>query len=158
MITGGQLLPVPSSPAQKHWDFGVPLGEQALIEVPFTETILISRHVKTDELHNYLSQLAVSDFFDPTTPFPKAADVTGRSAQRFVIDVVIMRNGERRRAIARGQDIYAISAPLACVAVERLLEGKFRHPGASAPGFIFDAEDILASLGPANSTFKVIAA
>jgi hypothetical protein len=50
-------------------------------------------------------------------------------------------------AVAKGQNIYAITAPLACAAVERLLEGKFRVPGANAPGFIFDADEMLASLG-----------
>ena len=63
-----------------------------------------------------------------------------------------------RRAVAKGQDIYAITAPLACAAVERLLEGKFRVPGANAPGFIFDAGEMLASLGADNSSFKMIAA
>ena len=52
----------------------------------------------------------------------------------------------------------AIARDPACVAIERLLEGKFRHPGASAPGFIFDADEMLASLGADNSTFKMIAA
>ncbi len=61
-----------------------------------------------------------------------------------------------RRAVAKGQNI--IPAPLACAAVERLLEGKFRVPGANAPGFIFDADEMLASLGADNSTFKMIAA
>ncbi len=63
-----------------------------------------------------------------------------------------------RRAVAKSQNIYAITAPLACTAVERLLEGKFRVPGANAPGFIFDADEMLASLGADNSTFKMIAA
>jgi hypothetical protein len=61
-----------------------------------------------------------------------------------------------RRAVAKGQNIYAITAPLACAAVERLLEGKFRVPGANAPGFIFDADEMLASLGADNSTFKML--
>jgi hypothetical protein len=39
--------------------------------------------------------------------------------------------------------------------VERLLEGKFCLPDASAPGFIFDAE-VLASLGPDKSAFKIV--
>jgi hypothetical protein len=47
---------------------------------------------------------------------------------------------------------------LACVAVERLLECKFRVPGANAPGYIFDADEMLASLGADNSTIKMIAA
>jgi NAD(P)-dependent dehydrogenase (short-subunit alcohol dehydrogenase family) len=158
MITGGRLTPVSSEPATRRWNFGHCLGEPDVVEVPFTETILISRHLKTDELHNYLSHVAVSDVLNPATPAPKAADAMGRSVQRFVIDVVITRNGQRRRAIAKGQDIYAISAPLACAAVERLLEGKFHLAGANPPGFIFDAEDLLGSLGPSNSTFKMITA
>jgi short subunit dehydrogenase-like uncharacterized protein len=158
IIKDRKLTPAPSSPASKRWDFGCSLGEQTVLEVPFTETILLSRYINTEKLHNYLSQGAVSDVLDPATPLPKAVDASGRSAQRFVIDIGITRNGERRRAIARGQDIYAITAPLACAAVERLLEGKYRLPGANAPGFIFDADDVLASLGADNSTFKVIAA
>jgi hypothetical protein len=45
-----------------------------------------------------------------------------------------------QRAAAKGQNIYAITVPLACAAVERLLEGKFRVLGANAPGFIFYAD------------------
>jgi len=70
----------------------------------------------------------------------------------------ITRGDERRRATVRGRDIYAISAPLVCEAVERLLVGKFSATGAHAPGEIFDAGDILAALGPDNSTFEVFAA
>jgi hypothetical protein len=72
--------------------------------------------------------------------------------------VVVTRGDERRRATVRGRDIYAISAPLVCEAVERLLVGKFNATGAHAPGEIFDAGDILAALGPDNSTFEVFAA
>ena len=54
-----------------------------------------------------------------------------------------------RRAVAKGQNIYAITAP-----VERLLEGKFRVPGTNAPGFIFDADEMLASLGSDNTTLQ----
>ena len=81
----------------------------------------------------------------------------GRSAQRFVIEVVVTRGNEKRRAISRGQDSYAVTAPLACEAVARLLKGNI-PPGAHAPGEIFDAGDILAALGPDNSTFEVFAA
>jgi hypothetical protein len=124
-----------------------------MLEVPFSEIILISRHVKTT-----ISQLAVADVLDPATPTPKADDKMGRSRQRFVVDVVITRAGARRRAIVRGRDIYAVSAPLVCEAVQRLLEGKFRAAGAQAPGEIFDAEELLAALAPEHATFEVIAA
>jgi hypothetical protein len=45
----------------------------------------------------------------------------GRSDQRFLVDVVVRSGDTRRRAVARGRYIYAISAPLAVEAVVRPL-------------------------------------
>ena len=148
MVTGGRLSPVPSPPAEKRWTFAEPLGDQAVVEVPFSEVPLISRHVKTTELHNYLTQVAVRDVLDPATPVLKAADAMERSEQRFVVEVVVTLGNEHRHAISRGRDAYAVTAPLACEAVERLLKGQFSSAGAHAPGEIFDAKAILAALGP----------
>jgi short subunit dehydrogenase-like uncharacterized protein len=158
IVTGARLAPVPSSPAEKRWNFAEPLGDQAVVEVPFSEILLISRHVKTAELHTYLTKVALRDVLDPATPPPKAADAMGRSGQQFVVEVIVTRGDEHRRAISRGHDGYAVTAPLACEAVERLLKGKFRSVGAHAPGEIFDAKDLLAALGPDHSTFEVMAA
>jgi hypothetical protein len=119
-----------------------------VIELPFAEVLLISRHLKTTELHTYLTQVAVGDVLSPATPSPKAVDAMGRSEQNFVLEVMVTRGEERRRAIARGRDSYAVSAPLACEAVERLLRGDFRSVGAHAPGEVFDAKTVLAALGP----------
>jgi len=79
----------------------------------------------------------------------------GRSVQNFVVEVVVTRGKERRRAIARGRDGYAVTAPLACEAVECLLKGKF-PAGAHAPGEIFEAEELLTALGPDHATFEVV--
>ncbi len=157
VVTGGKFTPLPAAPAQKDWRFPAPIGEQTLVELPFSEIILISRHVKTDELHNYLSNLAVKDVLDPSTPAPKAADEHGRSPQRFIVEVVVTRGRESRRATVQGRDIYAISAPLICEAAERLLAGRFSSPGAHAPGEIFDAGEVLTALGH-DSTFELAAA
>ena len=155
VIVEGQLTPVPLPAAQKDWDFGDPLGRQAMVEVPLSEIILISRHLKTAELHNYLSKNALSDIGDPATPGPKAADVTGRSSQRFVVDAVVRRDGKSRRITARGRDIYAFTAPLVCEATGRLLEGKFISAGAQPPAAIFDAQKFLSALTPDPLTFEI---
>lgn len=126
--------------------------------MPFSETILTSRQVRTTELHNFLSQLAVRAVLDPATRKPKATDAVGRSDRRLVVDVVVMRGGHCRRATACGRGIYAVSAPLAREVVGRLIAGKFRSAGAHAPGEIFDAGAVLAGLGSDNSTFELIAA
>jgi len=146
VISGGRLVPKSDSTEAKRWKIPGPLGDQAVVEVPFSESILISRHVKTDELHNYLPEIALSQVLNSETPGPKATDALGRSAQNFVVEVVIKRGNERRRALSRGRDGYAVTAPLACEAVTRLLKEK--HPaGAHAPGEIFDAKAFLGSLG-----------
>jgi short subunit dehydrogenase-like uncharacterized protein len=156
VVAGGQLTPVPLPPVEKHWNFGDPLNNQLVVEVPLSEIILIARHVKTAELHTYLSSVALSDIRNPATPAPKA-DATGRSPQRFVVEVLAMRGGASRRIIAKGRDIYAFTAPLVCEVAERLLKGKFSNTGAHAPGAILDAKDVLAALTPDHLTFEITA-
>jgi hypothetical protein len=64
------------------------------------------------------------------------------------VDVVVRSGGEERRVSASGQDIYAITAPLAVEAVQRILTGRTRTTGVASAGEIFDAEDFLWSLTP----------
>jgi hypothetical protein len=146
VVSSEKLAPVQSLPVEKQWDFEDPIGRQAVKEVALSEIILINRHVKTNELHNYISENALRDIHDESTPAPKAADDSGRSAQQFVVDVVAQRRYDTRRITARGRDIYAFSAPLVCEATERLLTGRFREAGAHAPGEIFDAREFLSAL------------
>jgi hypothetical protein len=148
VIAGGQFVPVTLPPVERSWEFTDPLGSQAMVEVPFSEIILIARHVKTAELHTYLNQTALGDVRNPATPAPKAADATRRSAQRFIVDVVATREGMVRRIRAQGRDIYAFSAPLICEVTLRLLEGKFSSAGAQPPATMFDAREILSALTP----------
>ena len=54
----------------------------------------------------------IEELRDPGTPGPTAVDERGRSAQIFVVDVLARRGSEARRVTARGQDIYAITAPI----------------------------------------------
>jgi len=157
VIANGQLAPVPLPSAKKDWEFGDPVGSQVVVEVPLSEVILIARHVKTSELHTYISSNALRDIDDPATPAPKAADAIGRSSQRFVVDAVVSRDGKSRRITARGRDIYAFTAPLVCEATARLLEGKFSNAGGQAPGAIFDADEFLSALAPEHLTFEITA-
>jgi hypothetical protein len=155
VIANAQLTPLPLPPAEKDWEFGDPLGCQAMVEVPLSEIILIARHVKTGELHTYISSNALQDIRDPATPTPKAADATGRSSQRFIMDAVVRCDGKSRRITARGRDIYAFSAPLVCEATACLVEGSFSSAGARPPGAIFDARKILSALTPDPLTYQI---
>ncbi len=71
-----------------------------------------------------------------------------RSSQTFVVEVVVRRGNEKRRAVASGRDIYAFTAPLVVEALERVLHGEVKTAGVFTAGEAFDARDFLASLCP----------
>ena len=148
VIADGRLSPLTLPAAQRSWDFGGVLGTHTMVEVPLSEVVLIERHVKTAELHTWLSQIALDDIRDSKTPPPKPADAAGRSAQQFVVDAVVRREGRTRRIIARGRDIYAFSASLTCEVTARLVDGRIAGVGAQAPGAILNAQQILSALTP----------
>lgn len=154
-ITAGEPRPVDSPPARRTWDFGVPLHVHDVIELPFTETILIPRHVQVQELHNYVSEIAVRDVLDPTTAPPTPDSASGPSVQHFTIEVIVRGDHIQRRATMRGRDIYAVSAPLLGEAAQRLLDGDYSDPGAHAPGEVFDATATLTGLTPNHATFDI---
>jgi hypothetical protein len=71
------------------------------------------------------------------------------------VDVVARRESETRRVTARGQDIYAITAPIIVEALERILDGRVKAVGAVAAGEAFDAQDLLEALVPEGLTVLV---
>ncbi len=142
---GGNFTPLqPSSP--KIWNFREPFETQEVVEVPLTETILISAHLNVLEIHNYMNQAPLRDLSDLATPTPVAADELGRSNQVFTIDAVVRNGSEERRARARGRDIYAVTAPIVVEAAERLCEGGFHRAGTFALADLFDASEFLHAL------------
>ena len=144
--------------AMNRRDAAVLYRQASVVEMPLSEVILIGRHLKTSELHTYLSSNALRDIRDPATPAPTAADATGRSSQRFVVDAVVRRDGKSRRMTAQGRDIHAFTAPLVCEATEPPLKDEFSSPGVHPPGAIFDAREVLSALTPDPLTFEITAA
>lgn len=145
IIAEGRLAPLASPPPRTEWTFPHPLGSQAMVEVPFSEVVVIARHLRVERLDTFLNETALQDIRDAGTPPPAAVDARGLSAQRFVVEAVVSRAGETRRAMATGRDIYGFTAPLIGEAVERLLAGG-AESGARAPGEIFDAAGFLRAL------------
>ncbi|MFC9977440.1 saccharopine dehydrogenase NADP-binding domain-containing protein [Spirillospora sp. NPDC127200] len=129
------------------WTFPEPVGVRSVIgEFSMADVVTIPSHVDVPRLHSYMTAEAVGDLSAPDTPAPAAADERGRSDQRFLVDVVVRSGGQERRATASGQDIYAITAPLAVEAVDRILTGRIRTTGVASAGQIFDAADFLRAL------------
>jgi len=96
----------------------------------------------------------IADLRNPDTPVPTAADESGRSSQIFLMDVIV-RRGSERRIVARGRDIYAISAPIVVEATQRVVNDLCKTPGVVAAGEAFDARDFLNSLSPKHLVVKI---
>jgi hypothetical protein len=98
------------------------------------------------QIRSLLNRSALQDVRDARTPAPVAEDASGRSAQRFELAVRLVQNGLTRTASVRGQDIYAVTAPIVMDAASRLLRTGYERSGAMALAEAMDPLDLLRSL------------
>ena len=134
---------------QQDWGFPEPLGRRAVIAgFTMADVVTVPSHLAVPEVRTYMMVEAARDLAAEDTPAPMAVDAQGRSDQTFVVDVMVRDGGVERRATARGQDIYAVTAPLVVEAVRRILAGKTRTTGVASAGAMFDAADFLRALSP----------
>jgi hypothetical protein len=155
--TSGQLEYRNDEPPVTEWPFPGPMGTRTVIgEFTMADVVTIPSHLSIPEVRNYMTIEAARDLSAPDTPapVPALADARGQSAQTFLVDVVVRSGGTERRAVARGQDIYAVSAPLAVEAVHRILTGRTRTVGVASAGSVFDARDFLQALS-AHLSFQL---
>jgi short subunit dehydrogenase-like uncharacterized protein len=135
--------------SEQDWLFPEPLGRRAVIaEFTMTDVVTVPSHLAVPEVRTYMTVEAARDLAEEDTPAPAPVDALGRSNQIFVVDVLVRAGGVERRATARGQDIYAVTAPLVVEAVRRILAGHTRTTGVASAGAMFDAADFLRALTP----------
>lgn len=149
VVTNGQLAPLSpssSSAAVPNWRFSPPLGDQAMVELPFSEIITLAHHLEAGTIRSLLNRSALADIRDASTPAPTAVDDRGRSAQRFELAVRLVQHGATKMAAARGQDIYAVTAPIVIATAERLLASSYQRIGALALAEAVDPIELLRSL------------
>jgi hypothetical protein len=153
----GELSVLPAAaPPRGTWEFPAPFGHQDVIgEFSSVDVVTASRHLGVPEIATYLNTAPLADLADPDTRGPEAADASGRSAQRFLVEAVVRRGGEERRAHAHGRDIYAITAPLVVEAIARIVAGRCTATGAISAGQAFDARDFLTALTPDHLTLAL---
>jgi hypothetical protein len=145
--TGGRLEHHDDALPTLEWSFPAPLGAQPVIgEFTMADVVTVPSHLAVPEVRTYMSAVAAADLSAPGASAPAPVDENGRSAQTFVVDVRVRSGAAERRAVASGQDIYAVSAPLAVEAVDRILTGRVRTTGVASAGALFDAPDFLRSL------------
>jgi saccharopine dehydrogenase-like NADP-dependent oxidoreductase len=139
------------------WDFPPPMGRRTVLgEFTMADVVTVPSHLSIPEVRTYMTIDAAKDLAAADTPAPTAVDARGRSAQTFTVDVIVRSGGTQRRAVASGQDIYAISAPLVVEAVHRILGNQTRTSGVASAGRIFDAPDFLRALSGHLSLLPVV--
>ena len=154
VMTNGRLAPLVPSAEVPDWAFSAPLGHQQMVDLPFSEVITMARHLKVGTIRSLLNRSALADIRDASTPPPTAADDSGRSAQRFELAVRLVQDGATRTAGVRGQDIYAVTAPIVIETAVRLLAHSYRRSGALALAEAVDPIELLRSLhGPVLNVF-----
>jgi hypothetical protein len=155
IVADGELRPISEPPRELLLELPEPFGRQQVVEVPLSEVVTITRHLRVGQLTSYINQLPLRDLQDPATPPPRI-DESGRSTQVFLLEARVRRDTEVRHGVVRGRDIYAVTAPLVCEAVERILDGSAARSGAVAPGEAFDADEFLAALSPHELTLEIV--
>ncbi|GAA4574126.1 saccharopine dehydrogenase family protein [Planotetraspora kaengkrachanensis] len=147
--SNGRLEYRHDDPPALEWPFPDPMGPRAVIgEFTMADVVTVPSHLPIPEVRTYMTVEAARDIASPDTPAPAASDERGRSAQTFLVDVVVRSGDDERRAVARGRDIYAVTAPLVVEAVDRILTGRTRTTGVASAGELFDAPDFLRALSP----------
>lgn len=132
-----------------EWPFPAPMGPRTVLgDFTMADVVTVPSHLSVPEVRTHMAVEAARDIAAPGTPAPAPVDEHGRSAQTFLVDAVVRSGGDERRAVARGQDIYAVTAPLAVEAVDRILTGRTGTTGVASAGEIFDAPDFLRALAP----------
>jgi hypothetical protein len=154
VVSGGKLVAAADTPA-RAWDFPAPFGKQDVVAVPLSEIITISRHLRASEVQSFMNEAPLKDLGRADTPSPQAVDESGRSAQTFLVDVIVRNAGKTRRAIAHGRDIYAVTGPLAVEAIERIVRASPPRGGVFAPGAIFEPMSFLNALSPTHLTVEI---
>ncbi len=77
------------------------------------------------------------------------------ASQTFLVEMVARLGSEERRAVARGRDIYAITAPIVVEATMRVVSRLSEKTGVVAGGEVFDARGFLRSLSPAHLSLEI---
>jgi len=126
-----------------------------MAEFTTADSATISHHLRTPEIRTYITLAPLKDLDDPDLSPPPAIDESGRSSQIFLVEGVARLGSAERRVVARGRDIYAITAPIVVEATQRIVSKLAAKTGVLAADEVFDARDFLRSLCPAHLSLEI---
>ena len=139
-----------------QWNFPAPIGRQAVLaEFTTADSVTMSRHLRTRLISEYMTLAPLKDLSEPDVSTPQAVDGRGRSAQTFLVEAVVRFGGRHRTAVARGKDIYAVTAPLVVEAVRRILLSPHQWRGVVTAAELGDARSYLEALTPRHLKVEI---
>ncbi|MCM2423762.1 trans-acting enoyl reductase family protein [Streptomyces sp. RKAG293] len=152
VFSKGRLELRSDDPATTEWTFPEPFGTQR-VQADFTtaDSVTLPHHLKVSEISSHMTVAPLEDLTGSQLTEPTGV----RSDQQFLVEVVVRSGDEQRRAVARGQDIYAVTAPIVVEATRRLLESPVPLAGVITVGAIPDAADFLRSLSSEHFTVEL---
>jgi hypothetical protein len=144
VFSGGRLELRTDSAPTSQWAFPEPFGTQT-VQGEFTtaDSVTIPHHLKTSEISSYMTVAPLADLAGPDLTPPTGLP----SAQLFLVEVIARIGDVRRRGVACGRDIYAVTAPIVVGAASRILESANPDVGVITVGELSDPADLLGSLG-----------
>ena len=151
VFSGGRLALRSDEAPITQRTYPAPFGTQRVqAEFITADSVTLPQHLKAPEISTFMTLAPLEDLSGPDlTP------ATGlRSAQQFLVEVIVRSGDNEHRAVARGQDIYAVTAPIVVEATRRLLESPTRPAGVITVGGISDSADFLRSLGSEHFTVE----
>src|SRR5262245_59896472 len=155
VLTNGRFEFLPDPPPRRTWRFPEPFGAQEVVGFGSTDVITLSHHLQASGVQAFMNLAPIRDLRNPDTPPPMPSDESGRSSRVFRVEAVVQKDGQTRRALAHGRDIYAVTAHLVVEATERVLTGRAKTMGVVAPGQAFEASDFLRALAPPHIALEV---
>lgn len=181
----GGWRPAPSSRSRVSFNFPPPIGRRAMTRYPSGEVVTIPRHVRTRKVtslidaamfvpHETLAPLvglslpalrmalktpAKAGIDAVIDRLPEGPTDDQRAAARFTV-VALARgeDGRTGRAIARGSDVYGLTAVTTVQGAELVSDPSYHRAGALAPSSAFDATGFLDALAPHGLSYEAAAA
>ena len=168
----GQLVAADPKVNRGSWDFPAPTGSQRMTRYPAGEQITVPLHIDTREVRTLLSASAtLPRQLAPLAPLlmagaqgamrtplrrlatrfverlPEGPSPNSRQAARFVIECrAAASNGQTRRGILQGSDIYGTTARLIGQAAAEMTTPQYAAIGGIAPAQAFAPAAFLDSL------------
>lgn len=101
--TKGQLEYHDDALPTVEWSFPEPMGARAVLgEFTMADVVTVPSHLSVPEVTTCLTTDAAGDLSAPQAPVPTAVDGSGRSAQTFLVDVVVRSGPQVVRPADRG--------------------------------------------------------